>query len=281
MYGDALTTIARIKSRLSISSTSFDTLLTNIILGVTARIEAFCGRRFIQATYTNELHDGSDIMGGSPRTTIILKNGPVQTVSSVQYMAGTQTTPLWTDFYANDYVVDYQTGVIFFPYFGLPRGYRNIRVTYTGGFSGYSLGINNFWVFNIVPTGTVDGSNLTFTLPEAADQVIVYNDGLREAAANVTFTAGTTTFTLAAGRAPTTTIAVDYLKSAETNDADYNLPADLVEVCEEVVVAIYKRRESEGRKSETFDQSSIVWVDGWFSDEHRAVMKNYRRGYNL
>jgi len=279
MYGDALTTKDRIKDRLQLSAASFDNVIDNLILAVTARIEQMCGRRFIQASYAHELHDGSDALGGSRRVFLILKNAPVQTVSAVQYKAGTNSAPNWTDFDEDDYTTDVQAGTIYFPG-GMPRGMRNIRVTYTGGFSGYSIGVNNFWIFNTTPSGTVDGANRTFSLPETATQVIVYADGLREAASNVDFTNGDDEFTLAAGREPSSSIAVDYVRENAAEDADYYLPADLVEVCEEAVVRLFKRRDSEGRASETFSESSITWHKGLFNEGDLTTIKNYRRGYH-
>jgi hypothetical protein len=279
MYGDALTTKDRVKGRLGIDVDTWDGFFTNVILSVTARIEQMTGRRFIQATYTNEIHDGSDVYG-TQRIFLIVKNAPVQTITSIEYQAGTNRAPYWVAFDVDDYDVDYVAGIVNFRS-GLPRGMRNIRITYTGGYSGYSIGVNNFWFFNIVPGGLVDGSNLTFTLPEDASQVIVYPDGIREASANVTFVDGSDTFTLAPGRAPFSTIAVDYLRAHATSDSDLYLPEDLVELCEEAVVRIFKRRESEGRTSETFQESSITWAKSVFTDEDLRTVRNYRRGYNL
>lgn len=279
MYGDALTTISRVKDRLDITGTTHDDLFTNLILGVTARIQQMTGRRFIQATYTNELHDGGDGFG-SRRVFLIPKNAPLQSVSSVQYKLGPNSAPSWTTISSDDYDVDLVSGIIRFHY-PLPDGFQNIRITYTGGFSGYSFGISNFWFFNVTPTGTVNGSNRTFTLPEAASQIIVYADGVREVAANVTFTAGTDTFTLATGRAPDTTIAVDYVRSVPSSDADYHLPADLVDVCERAVIYLFKKRQSEGRASESFGESSITWQDTMFRKDDLATIRNYRRGYQL
>lgn len=279
MYGDALTTKERIKDRLAITATSWDSLFNNLILAVTARIEQMCGRRFIQGTYTHEIHDGSDLYGNR-RSFLIVKNAPLQVVSTIEYQAGTNSSPDWQEIDEDEYHVDLEAGMVHFP-LGMPRGFRNVRVTYTGGFSGYSIGINNFWFFNVTPTGAVNGSNLAFTLPEDATQVIVYADGLREAAANVTFVAGSSSFTLAAGRAPSSTIAVDYLRENAAEDSDLYLPADLVEVCEEAVVRIFKRRESEGRASETFGESSITWNKSIFTSDDLATIRNYRRGYEL
>ena len=279
MYGDALTTKERIKDRLQITAATFDDLFARLILGITARIETMTGRRFIQATYTNELHDACDLYG-TRRQFLILKNGPVQTVDSVQYNAGTELYPNWTDFNRDDYTLDLKQGIIRF-FSAMPRGYQNIRVTYTGGFSGYSIGVNNFWFFNVTPTGTVDGSNATYTLPEEATQIIVYADGARLAAANVSFVEGADTFSILNGFQPYSTIAVDYLRLNAAGDSDYFLPEELVEVCEEAVVRIFKKRDSEGRSSETFGESSIAWMKSVFTTEDLATIRNYRRGYNL
>lgn len=279
MYGDALTTKERIKERLGIVATTFDTLFDRLILSVTARMEVMCNRRFTQAVYTNELHDGSDAQG-SRRTALIIKNAPVHTITSVQYKAGTNSSPQWTDLDEDEYDLDADDGILYVPD-GLPSGKRNIRITYTGGFSGYSIGISTLWHFNETPAGAVDGSNLTFTLPENADQIIVTADGLREAAANLTFVAGTDTFTFAAGRAPTSTIAVDFLTSSEAEEGAISLPADLVEVAEAAAIRIFKRRDSEGRTSEGFQESQITWAKGVFTEEDQATLRAYRRGYNI
>ena len=58
-------------------------------------------------------------------------------------------------------------------------------------------------------------------------------------------------------------------------------PEDVVEVVEEVVVRIFKRRDSEGKSSEGFQESSITWNENVFTPENLATIKNYRRGYNI
>lgn len=279
MYGDALTTKTRIKSRLQITETAFDDLIDTIILAVTKRISQMCNRRFTQATFTNELHDGSDPYG-SPRFALIVKNAPLGTISSVSYKTGLNSDPTWTAYTEDDYDVDLTAGILYFKS-GLPNGKQNIRITYTGGYSGYSIGVMNYWQFNVVPTGTVDGSNLTFTLPEDATELIVYADGIRLLATSYTFTAGSATFTLDAGQAPFSSIAVDYLPEIANADSEQWLPADLVEVAEEVVVRIFKRRDSDGRTSETFGESSVTYSDGFYTKENLATIRNYRRGYEL
>jgi hypothetical protein len=57
----------------------------------------------------------------------------------------------------------------------------------------------------------------------------------------------------------------------------HTLPYDLTEVCEEVVVRIFKRRDSDGKQSESFNASTITWTDKVFSPEHVTTINNYRR----
>lgn len=276
---NALTTKANIKDRLKITATTFDTLIDKLILAVTARMEAMCNRQFTLATYTNEIHDGSDWYG-SARTILLPVNAPIGNVSSIQYKAGNNTTPNWTDFNSDTYDIDYDNGMIYFDN-PLPRGKRNIRITYTAGWDGYDVGVTSYWNFNVTPTGTVNGSNGDFTLPEDADELIVYADGVRLSSSNVTFTAGTDTFTIAAAAVPYSTIAVDYKETLGAATGDPTLPMELVDLCERVVVYLFKIRESEGKTSESFQESSITWRDSMFTADMKATIKNYRRGYHL
>lgn len=279
MYGDALTTKERIKERLKITETAFDDLIDRLILAVTKRISQMCNRRFTQATFENELHDGSDLYG-SIRRTLIVKNAPIQEIESVEYRTGPNSAPAWRAYDEDDYDLDAEAGLLHFRN-ALPNGKRNIRITYTGGYSGYSIGVMNYWIFNEVPLGTVNGSNRTFTLLEDATQLVVYADGVRVLSSNYSFTPGSDSFILAEGQAPFTSIAVDYLKETAAGDTEDWLPADLVEAVEEVVVRLFKRRDSDGRLSESFQESSITWTEGVYTKENLATIRNYRRGYDL
>lgn len=279
LMSNALTTKSRVKDRIKITNTNFDTLIDNLIVSITARMEKMCNRQFTLATYTNEIHDGSDF-NNNIRGYLITKNAPVGSVTSIQYKAGSNSTPNWTTISSDDYDVDYNAGLISFPY-GMPRGNRNIRITYSAGWDGYAVGINNYWNFNITPTGTVNGVNLTFTLPENASEIVVYVDGMRESSSNITFTADTYTFTLASGRAPYSSISVDYKETIVEATGDPVLPPELVDICERAVIHLFKKRDSEGRSSEGFGESSITWQDKVFDEEMLATIKNYRRGYNL
>lgn len=66
------------------------------------------------------------------------------------------------------------------------------------------------WTFNATPTGTVDGSNTVFTLPETPLQAVVYADGARMKS-GVDYNLSGATITFVALRQPFTSISVDYL----------------------------------------------------------------------
>jgi hypothetical protein len=272
-----LTTKERVKDRLGITVASFDTVIDRLILSVTARIEKMCNRHFMQAEYNNELHDGSDTYG-SRRCALVVKNAPILSLDLIEYKAGSNSDPDWTEYDEDDYDVDMEAGIVYFST-PLPLGKQNVRITYRGGFSGYDIGINTTWVFNETPTGTVDGSNRTFTLSEDAEELVVYADGLRISSSNYSFTEDTDSFTLNVGQAPYSTISIDYKPStSSSDDEDPTLPLELVEVCEEIVVRLFKKRDSEGRSSETFGESSITWTKDVYTKEDLATIKNYRRG---
>lgn len=62
----------------------------------------------------------------------------------------------------------------------------------------------------------------------------------------------------------------------EYDSALHNLPFDLSDLCERLVTKLIKRRESEGRSQESFNNSSINWGD--FIEAHdRTIIANYRR----
>lgn len=276
---NALTSTSRVKDRIKITTTDFDTLISNLILAVTARIETMCNRSFTLATYTNEIHDGSDLYG-SFRSILVPKNAPISVVTSIEYKSGTNSNPNWITFSSDDYDVDETAGIIYFNT-PLPRGKRNIRITYTAGWDGFDVNVSSLWNFQVTPTGTVDGSNDTFTLPEEADEVLVYADGVRVKSSLVTFSAGATSFTLDSSAVPYSSIEVDYKATPADSGSDPTLPMELVDLCERVVVHLFKMRESEGKTSESFQESSITWRSSMFTPDMKATIKNYRRGYEI
>lgn len=68
------------------------------------------------------------------------------------------------------------------------------------------------WV-KVTPSGTVNGVNTTFTLPENADQVMVFADGLLIDESNYSFTTGTDTIEFNSGQQPFSTVKSLYVPS--------------------------------------------------------------------
>lgn len=126
----ALTTIDRIKTKLGITTTQSDTMLTRIIYSCTDFLENACSQRFLRTAYTQQLYDGSNI-DGSPKTMLFLNNSNVTTISSFQYRTGAKSNPTWVDFQADTYQEMLVLGVI---RVRLPPGLQNIRISYTAGY---------------------------------------------------------------------------------------------------------------------------------------------------
>lgn len=201
IYSYALTTLQRVKDRIGITNTNFDTLLTRLINAMTDHIESQCGgRRFAKQTITNELYS----IYQDKQEYLVLKQAPVITVTSFQYSVSIPPTSgkTWQNFLGSQYelIEDGKSGIIRI-YNGIYRGTNIIRVTYDAG---YLIDWANF------------GSNT------------------------------------------------------------HSLPADLTDLCERMVVKIFKRRESEGKEREGLNQSVIIWTDK-MSAEDEDTINRYRR----
>lgn len=76
------------------------------------------------------------------------------------------------------------------------------------------------------------------------------------------------------------TYRAGYLIDFDTSDVystAHTLPFDISEVCEEVVVRLFKKRDSEGRSQESFQESSVTWNENVFTPENVTTINNYRR----
>lgn len=131
LFSNALTTLARVKLRLNIPTltTTWDTLIENLINGATAFIEGETGRSFKSATVTNELY--SLDFG---QTLVTLRRWPVASISTIEYRTGSVGSPTWVAVPANDYelIGDGKQGVLKI-YNGI-WGPNCLRVTYVAGY---------------------------------------------------------------------------------------------------------------------------------------------------
>src|SRR5262245_20478172 len=99
----SLDTLANVKTRLGISTSADDTLLTALMNSADKWVPNYCGREFGGGTYTEYHPGGSEF--------VHLKNFPIQTVTSVHvdsaYVFGAGTLVASTA-----YVVHLERGVV-------------------------------------------------------------------------------------------------------------------------------------------------------------------------
>lgn len=122
-----LTTTAKVKSYLQISSTNYDSLIETIVKGISSSIETYLNREVGEQERT-EYFDGSE-------KALILSSYPLQGEGLVvQVNRGTNLSPSWENVSGNDYDVEVEVGVIALKY-AVSSGIRRVRVTYTGGYA--------------------------------------------------------------------------------------------------------------------------------------------------
>lgn len=76
-----------------------------------------------------------------------------------------------------------------------------------------AISIGSSWFYDQTPTGTVNGVNLSFTLPVSATQVVVYADGVRVKGGGDTYTHSGSSINFVSGKQPYSSISVDYTTS--------------------------------------------------------------------
>ena len=118
--------------------TSWDSVLTRLINGVTDFLEQECGgRRFLSTAYTNEVYTALS----HRQKFLVLRNAPVTALTSFQWRSGTPSNPVYTSFIQDQYeLMDpdnngvSKSGIIRV-YGIIPAIYINmLRVSYTAGY---------------------------------------------------------------------------------------------------------------------------------------------------
>lgn len=125
---NALTTRTKVKSYMGITDSSSDTIIDELITGVTAFIQGYCGgRNFLSTSYV-EIYDTY-----KGRHKIFLKQIPVTAISAVEYRSGTPSSPVWVTYSADGYLSYLSAGYIRF-YGALPEIAQGMRISYTAGY---------------------------------------------------------------------------------------------------------------------------------------------------
>ena len=127
----ALTTVARLKTFIGVTSTDYDTLLESIINSVSDFVENYCGRRFKKTTYTQEYYDGNDA------ETLNLEQYPVISTETftLERRDSTLNEDDWSTVDTENYYIKYEEGIISYikglKFAKYPKHYR---VTYAAGY---------------------------------------------------------------------------------------------------------------------------------------------------
>lgn len=132
----ALTTRANVQSYINDPGSSLNAIIDTILAAVEARALAYLGRTRIESgTVTNEHHDGDGRTDG-----LLLNEWPATAVASVNWWDGTTAELVPVTDYVLDSSAQDSAGILLYTPDGgapspWPSGRRNIRVTYTAGYS--------------------------------------------------------------------------------------------------------------------------------------------------
>jgi len=121
-----LITLAQVKEIRGITTTTDDTLLTNLINRVDKAVRLICSRDFESLSYT-------DYYDGNGNTELMLKQFPVTAITSVKRVDKDKTTVLYTWAVA-DYDVILDIGLLRLRSGTFTPGIANIEVKYTAGY---------------------------------------------------------------------------------------------------------------------------------------------------
>lgn len=126
----ALTNVADVKETLGIASSdlSWDNLIIRKINQVTRQIEAFCGRRFLLTTYTDEEYNGTGV------DQIVLKNRPIEGTVALSYRNTSLDDNDFTTVESDLMFVNASAGVLNLDFRAIGRWGR-YKVTYQAGYA--------------------------------------------------------------------------------------------------------------------------------------------------
>ena len=276
----ALTTLGRVKERMQITQPDSDAVLTRMINSVTDFIERECGKtgmesypndgHFLQKTYTNEVYS----VRGANQIYLVLRNAPVTyLLVSANLTSGSAVVTGVTP------TVGITAGMQLFNIQGLfPQGTTVVSISGTSVTMSQpaiiTLSNAQFEISGLISfqwrAGTPSNPNWTsfitdqFELDQQGHSGIVrvygvmpriYNNMLR-----VSYVAG---------------FPYDW-QNAGNNVGTHQVPSDLTDTCENLVVRFFKRRQLAGQASESLQGATLSWKDKLDAHDIRTL-ENYRR----
>jgi Phage gp6-like head-tail connector protein len=280
VYPYALTTLSRVKDILGLGGESaFDSILTRYINSVTDNIERACGKtglerspndgHFIQKTYTNEVYS----VRGQRQERLVLRNSPVTYAFLTGDLTNGQTVVNNCSTVAG-LVVDMPiVGV------GISGGTTITVINTTAKTITLSQGVgttqtgvyleasgllsfewragtpsNPFWTAFIPDQFEIEEQGASGIIRVYGAMPRLYSNMLR-----ATYIAG-------------------YAKDWESagNGTTHQLPADLTNTCENIVIRLFKRRQLDGKASENIQGATTTWRNQ-LDAQDLAVISAYTR----
>lgn len=284
VYPYALSTLQRVKDRLQITVTDFDSVLTRILNSVTDFMERECGKsglemypndgHFLQKTYTNEVYS----VRGAKQIYLPLRNAPVTYLIVTGNLTSGSASVTNLSPVAGIPATVPTGGMPLFNIQGLfPQGTTLLSLSGTTATMSQPASVTQtaaqFEISGLVSfrwrAGTPSNPNWTsfitdqFELVEQGHSGIVrvygvmpriYNNMLR-----ATYIAG---------------YPYDWANAG--NGSTHQVPTDLSDTCENVVVRVWKRLKLAGQASESLQGATISWRND-FDAQDKAVIEHYHR----
>jgi hypothetical protein len=282
VYPYALTTLARVKDRLDLTSTDQDMKLTRIINAATDLIERECGKtglemfpndgHFMQKTYTNEVYS----VFGAKQQRLVLRNAPVTYLIVTGNLTAGSTT-----------------------------------VTNCSTTLGVVAGMQLYGIQNLFPQGTtvasVSGTSITMSQPASVTESATFEiSGLIKfqwragTPSNPNWTdfiadqyeleqqghAGIIRVYGVMPRIYSNMLRATYVAGYPIdwqnagNGTTHLLPADLSNTCENIVERIFKRRGLAGKTSEAIQGATVAFRND-FDEIDLGTIARYRRVGNI
>jgi uncharacterized phiE125 gp8 family phage protein len=123
-----LTTRAKAKAYMKKTDTTDDTLMTALVAAASKRIQNYLNREVIQATYTNEIYDGT----GSQD--LFTKQYPIVSVASIKLYDPISNTDQYTYVVNTDYYL-HADGEKILMWAGWRKGLQKYKITYVAGYA--------------------------------------------------------------------------------------------------------------------------------------------------
>jgi len=265
----ALTTYTRIAARLTITNPS-DALCTqfeNYINSFTDYIEGRTGRRFLLTQYVNDTYAFIEGI----RQYIALRQAPVVYLQTTATLTVNSTTVSLSAANGQIKVGMVVLGDGIAPNTTVAAISTTTLTLSTAATASYASHTGNITIIGLVGcqyrAGTPSNPSWTAYINDQFELMADGKSGVVRVYGN-TFGVNNFRATYWAG------YLIDFTKVGDPTS--HNLPADLTDLCERLVVRAYKKRDAEAEKSVGGPQSNITWAD-LIDDVDTEVIERYAR----